>query len=641
MQLLINTGYAIRAALLTAVNLLATVPVGWAQEPFSVHAEVRLGEKVFQVGSVEEPDGTAVLRVREGNAVRDYTAASLRQLDTEDIWLDSWEGKPLLLVRDRYHLILVDTQTEVVSAAICPGVGVAFGDDAIAGQMDGLRFSENDTYLQGVAVGYGVFCFNISDWGHPRELHRYSAEAADYGQPYFFLDREADDRYTGFIAQSDTTKKSPHISNFYTETTPPRYLFRHVRLETPKGPYADPADYEIGHPEPYLQLYALERAERRTPWVIDLVMGELVVGDELVEAGKLLEVQEPVPTMQKRHYVPFWSDGQLDILDANSGEMFTGLGVFDSRCEVVGNFEAYILYGSALFDGDIFFDAESGRPTFSGHLDPSAGALHIGADTYYHFTDAAGSTLVCLHQEPVHLPERYFRIDPNDQAWSNEQLAGQPLLWAMKSDATYDVMQPDNDFAPVVGLPEFSSYDVVFAASGDEPMTPVGFVLGDADVIDRGDDDVPQLYGIPEADGPVAVYDLEFHQLGTSAYRATEIGRLFDSKVQLRGGMVPPPEMRNWVIQPQGTTVVLNDRFSLVSDPDDSDRLILVDTEKDNEQVLGNDDFDYRYISTPASLKALLQVRHRASGDMFYFDFDGLYFPQGVPMIPENRMVWK
>lgn len=639
-----KTGYAIRVALLTAVGLLATVLAGWAQEPFVVHAEVRLGEKVFQVGSMEQSDGTAgspVLRVREGSAVRDYAAASLRQLDTVDVWLDPWVGKPLLLVRDRYHLILVDTQTEAVSAAIRPGVGVAFGDDAISGQMKGLRLFDDDAYLQGVAVGYGVFCFDISDWEHPRELQRYSGEAADYGQPYFFLDQVADGSYTGFISQSDTTKKSTHISNFYTETTPPRYLFRHVRLEGPKGPYADPADYEIGHPEPYLQLYALEGAEGRTPWVIDLVTGELVEDDKLVEAGKPLEVQEPVITVQKRHYVPFWSDGQMDILDANSREMFTGLRVFDPRCEVVGNFEAYILYGSALFDGDIFFDAKSGRPTFAGHLDQSAGALHTGADTYYHFTDAAGSTLVSLYHEPVHLPERYFRIDPNDGTWSNEQLMGQPLLWAMKPDGTYDVLQPDKAFAPVAGLPEFTSYDVVFAASGDGPMAPIGFVLGNVDVIDRGDDDVPQLYGVPESGGQVAVYDLAFHRLGTSVYRATEIGQLFDRKVQLRGGMVPPPEMRNWVIQPGGTTVVLNDRFSLVPDPDDSGRLILVDTEKDNEPVLGNDDFDYRYISTPASLKALLQVRHRASGDMFYFDFDGTYFPQGVPMIPEKRMVWK
>ena len=619
-----------RMALLTIGGLLATGGMGWAQESFSVYAEAHVEGKIFQVGSGEQPggtDGPLMLRVKEGCAVHNHAAASLRQLDRVDVRLMPVEGKPLLLVRDRYHLILVDTQTEKISAAMRPGVGVAFGDDAISGQMDGIRFFDDDTYLQGVAVSYGVFCFNISDWENPRELRRYSAEADDYGQPYFFLEQEANGNYTGFIARSDTTKKSSHISNFYTRTTPPHYLFRHTRLEAPEGPYADPADYEIGCPSRYLQLYALEGEKGRVLWRIDLMTGELAVAN-------------PVG-MQKPNFVPFWLDGQMHILDVHSGEVFTGLGVFDARCEVVGNFEAYILYGSTLFDGDIFFDAQRGKPTFSGYLDQSAGALHMEAHTYYHFTGSAGSTLVSLHHEPIHLAERYFQIDPNDMIWSNEQLTRRPPLWAKKFDGTYDVLQPDTTFAPVPGLPKFTSYDVVFSASGDQPMTPIGYVVGSADVIDRSYDIVPQLYGIPESDGQVQVYDLNFRNLGASAYCAADIGLLFGKDVALRGGMVPPPEMRNWVIQPNGTTVVLNDRFSLVPNPDNIHRLILVDSDKDNEPVLGKGDFDYRYVSTPANLQALLQVRHAASGDMFYFDFDGTYFPKGVPMIPEGMMVWK
>src|SRR5690606_847179 len=133
-----------------------------------------------------------------------------------------------------------------------PGVDVSYDEDAISGQMNGFQFFDDDSYLLGIAVSYGVFCFNISDLDHPKELLRYSSDFSDRGQPYFFLEKNADGSYNGIVSQSDTTKKSSHVSGFYTETRKARYLFRDAHLALTEDPYSDPADYEIGHPEPFL-----------------------------------------------------------------------------------------------------------------------------------------------------------------------------------------------------------------------------------------------------------------------------------------------------------------------------------------------------------------------------------------------------
>jgi len=165
-----------------------------------------------------------------------------------------------------------------------------------------------------------------------------------------------------------------------------------------------------------------------------------------------------------------------------------------------------------------------------------------------------------------------------------------------------------------------------------------GFVLGSWEAIDR---EFGQMYGIPPSDSAVTVYDIDFKKMGMSAYREKDISALFKEEVQLRGSMVPPPQIIHQAIYSPGRTVVLNDEFSLVPDTADSERLVLVNSKKNNEPVLGDGDFDYRYFSTMGNTKALLQIRHGESGCIFFFDFDGTFFPRGIPMIPKNMMAWR
>lgn len=348
--------------------------------------------------------------------------------------------------------------------------------------------------------------------------------------------------------------------------------------------------------------------------------------------------QKPVSKNQKPDYAPFIYKGKMGIMD-RQGAVFMGPGTFDAHYIVVGNFEAYIVHTDLPFETELLFDAFTGTTLFSGRMDQKCGALRVGDMMYYHFWEKGNSVLYTLHEKPIHLAQTYLRIDPNHQVWSNEFLSGQQVLWALKSDWTYDVLQVGKHFTPLEGLPQFSSYDVVFSASQTDAPKPIGYVLGDTATIDRSFGQ--EIYGISESDGKVDVFDLDFHKLGTSVYRANEIGKLFGKSIQLRGGMIPPPESRNQVIYATGTPIVLNDTFSLIPDPADNNSLILVNTQDKNTPVLGAEDFDYRYVSTEDDLTALLQIRHRNSGSIFYFDFNGKFFPRGIPMLPPDMIPWK
>lgn len=122
--------------------------------------------------------------------------------------------------------------------------------------------------------------------------------------------------------------------------------------------------------------------------------------------------------------------------------------------------------------------------------------------------------------------------------------------------------------------------------------------------------------------------------------KTRDIQAPMDEEVNLRGSMIPPPQTKHQAIYSSGKTHVLNDEFNLVPDTADGDRLVLVHLQKHNEPVLGEGDFDYRYFSTKSNSKALLQVRHGESGTVFFFDFDGTFFPKGIPMIPKDNMEW-
>ena len=259
---------------------------GYAQhqdkaKTFDVQKEYTHRGKTYQVGRMLLKDfqyGPLTLRVIEKDTITDIIAPidEYPDLEMSRVELIQLHGRPFFFVIDRYRVYLVDLQNEKISARIQPGVGVEYGDDSISGTVNGFQFFDNDNYLLGIAVGYGVFCFNISDLAHPKELPRYTGHYGDRGQPYFFLEQNADGSYNGLVSQSDTTKKSTHVSNFYTATKKATYLFRDAQLMQPSGTYTNPVNDET--PKSFVLLYEKGTNGKQTPWVVDLKKGVLIKG---------------------------------------------------------------------------------------------------------------------------------------------------------------------------------------------------------------------------------------------------------------------------------------------------------------------------------------------------------------------------
>lgn len=252
-------------------------------ETFVVEKEYTHQGTTYQVGRLllkNDIYGSLALRVSTGDTIREQEAPPVQYLEISDVQLIKLKGRSFFLVKGRYELFLIDLEKEKIAPPIRPGMDVNYREDAISGLMNGFQFFDEDQYLLGIAVSYGVFCFNISDLDHPKELLRYSSNFSDKGQPYFFLEKTADGSYNGIVSQSDTTKKSTHISGFYTETQKAKYLFQSAQLTVPEAPYADPADYEIGHPEPILLLRTIDAKGSESPWVVDLRNGELLTGKQ-------------------------------------------------------------------------------------------------------------------------------------------------------------------------------------------------------------------------------------------------------------------------------------------------------------------------------------------------------------------------
>ncbi len=240
-------------------------------ETFKVEKEVEQRGKKYQVGRLWLKDGKygpLTLRVQKDGEIADVIAPDSEELEISSIMLTELHGRPFFFVIDRYKLFLIDLENEKISPFIKPGMDVEYGEDALSGVMNGFQFFDDGNYLLGIAVSYGLFCFTISDIDHPKELRRYSADFSDQGQPYFFLEQNVDGSWNGIVSQSDTSKKSSHISGFYTETKKAEFLFRNEVLSLPKEPYADP----VSNPIPYVLLY--ERQDK--PWVVDLSLGVLL-----------------------------------------------------------------------------------------------------------------------------------------------------------------------------------------------------------------------------------------------------------------------------------------------------------------------------------------------------------------------------
>ena len=344
-----------------------------------------------------------------------------------------------------------------------------------------------------------------------------------------------------------------------------------------------------------------------------------------------------VSAQERPRLIPFRSEGKLGLLNVSATELIPPDTLMEStgHYDVVGDFHSYVIAKNS--EEDEVIDAHSGKEQFVGHLDRTCGRLRINKDSYYHFEIDGNSALLKPGNPPMLLAKHYKKIEPNHDAWDNESIDGKQYLWALKVDETYDVLAPDNNFTPVNSLPEFESFDLIYQINENAPMSLAGFVLGSNTAIQRS---FGQKYGIPESTLTVEVYNTNFKKLGSSAYKREAVAKLVNKEIELRGSMMPPPNMVNQILIPQNKAIVLNNEFSLIPAKEDQTQLVLVNSQQGNTPVLGNDHFDYRYISTSKNLKALLQIRHPETETFFYFDFDGLYFPKGVPLIPKNYMKW-
>src|SRR5690606_32357202 len=134
---------------------------------------------------------------------------------------------------------------------------------------------------------------------------------------------------------------------------------------------------------------------------------------------------------QKPRYVPFQYQGEISIMDV-AGNIFVGPGTFNDY-QVVGDFKAYIVRDQRLTDQDFFFNAVSGKGEnkVEGHMDRACGALAVGDRTFYHFWVDGESVMVSYENDPVFLPKRYLKIEPNRRAWDNENLPNKHFVWAL------------------------------------------------------------------------------------------------------------------------------------------------------------------------------------------------------------------
>lgn len=238
--------------------------------------------ELYEIGRIVRSNsqyGPLTLRIKNGDEVRIVTAPHSEDLEIYDIQLHFINEHPYFLVIDRYKLFLVDMENESIAPFMQPGLAVEYREDAMSGTMNGFQFFNRGNYLLGIAVNYGVFCFDLTDTGQPAELQRYSSQSSDYGQPYFFLQQQSDGTWNGIIAQSDTLKKSRSVTGFYTESKTARFIFQDERLIEPTDPVIDP----YFEPKPYLMLRAIKSDGAEEPWGIDLQNGILHQGKEATD----------------------------------------------------------------------------------------------------------------------------------------------------------------------------------------------------------------------------------------------------------------------------------------------------------------------------------------------------------------------
>ncbi|MBZ4189029.1 hypothetical protein [Niabella beijingensis] len=336
---------------------------------------------------------------------------------------------------------------------------------------------------------------------------------------------------------------------------------------------------------------------------------------------------------QRPVYVPFKYNNKTGLMDT-TGTLIREPG-FAAGYYVAGDFKAYIFIMPEE-EHDMVMDAVTAAEKNYGKLDEETGALEDGRARWYHFWKEGRSRLVNIEADHViELPVVYRKFDATEGRWDNELQKSKGFVFGLKEDNTYELLDAGRGFEKVSTLPPFESYDMVLQTD-DSISLLTGYVTGTADVINRRENGI---YGISSSPGQVAIYNADFKKLGTAAYNPEAIGMIFGKEVLLRGMMPAPPAVKNRVIRQvhQGREK-LNETFSVFErkNPADSElRLLsLEQTTSNGHRPVFRKRMDYRYIGIPGAKNALLQVRDAGSGSFFYFDYNGVFFPKGTPMIP-------
>lgn len=251
-------------------------------EAFHIEKEYFHQGETFQVGRLLLGNynyGPMTLRILNENGNTDIIGPKDEDFDNEisETRLVFLEGKPFFFVVNRYSVYLIDLKNKKFSARIKAGLKIEFGEDAISGTLAGLQFFDQGKYLLGNSVGYGLFCFNISNIEKPKELIRYSSKSKNEGQAYFFLEQNLDGSYNGIISNSDTSEKSKSISNLYTKIEKTNYLFQSARIKLSEENHIDPLIDE--NPENSIIFYEIKLNDQKRIWTIDLEKGVLIKGE--------------------------------------------------------------------------------------------------------------------------------------------------------------------------------------------------------------------------------------------------------------------------------------------------------------------------------------------------------------------------
>lgn len=190
------------------------------------------------------PHAPIVLRMRKDSVIQDIRLPYFQDIDMVKLY--NKLPSPYLVIVQRYAFSLFDVKDRVLSPTMVPGRKIDYREDAISGIMDGFLCFDDGRYLLGNAQGYGLFCFDVSEMQRPIELRRYSSQAENNGQPYFFLGRRKNGRWDGLLARSDMDSEIKGINNLYKKTENVRYSFSEENLREEPKP-SDPLQQPLNH----------------------------------------------------------------------------------------------------------------------------------------------------------------------------------------------------------------------------------------------------------------------------------------------------------------------------------------------------------------------------------------------------------